>query len=317
MKTIIYFVMGVLTLIQTANSQEWISFGVFENKEPSSEIIESSDSVVEFRVSIPGMYVTEIDTFHRVEIPGHYRLDMAGFPELPLVSYILAIPECDSVSISVTVLDSAGFDGILIYPAPELVKDTTDEGMEYLAEQFSYNDSVYAENAWFTDTIATLSEKGAVRRQKVVRVVIYPLKFNPVEKSIIAYSEINITLTFINHSGSIDNNAGIFSEMLGNTLVNYESNGLSASVNCGAGIENPGTWCWIDTLPNQKIDSPCDYLIITHQNFYNNSTARQAIDSLAAHRANFNGFDVAIITLFTIYRDIPKENRFAICSCLN
>jgi len=46
-------------------------------------------------------------------------------------------------------------------------------------------------------------------------------------------------------------------------------------------------------------------LIITHNEFYIDNAAKQDIDSLAAHRANFNGFDVAIITTNTIYPAFP------------
>ena len=94
----------------------------------------------------------------------------------------------------------------------------------------------------------------------------------------------------------------------------YQSNGLNASVSCGEGLENKGNWYYIDTLPNQRIDSTCDYLLIIHDSLYFKEAGQKAIDSLAAYRAYFNGFDVAIVTMGVIERDIinASNNKFRI-----
>jgi len=300
MKNVIFTLIVVLLHTQTSVSQEWTSFGNYESREPTIELLESNDSIVEFNVFVPGMYSTEIDSFNRVEIPGHGRLDLIGYPEIPVITYLLAIPECDEVSINVTISDSIKIEGINIYPAPEVVEDTMQGGFVYLKEEFAYNDSIYSTDSWFTDTVVALDDPGAIRIQHVIRVILYPVKFNPVTKTIIAYPRMNVIVSFENPADSVNKNVGIFNELLGNTLINYQSNGLNASANCGTGLAKPGSWYWVDSLPNQKIDSACDYLIITHLNFYNNSNARQAIDSLAEHRANFNGYDVAIVRTSTI-----------------
>lgn len=89
--------------------------------------------------------------------------------------------------------------------------------------------------------------------------------------------------------------------MVGNTLINYNSNGLNASVSCGAGLDNnAGSIYWVDSLPNNKVDSTCDYLIVTHRNFFIDTNARNEIEALAQHRADFNGFDVAMVRTSTI-----------------
>ncbi len=65
----------------------------------------------------------------------------------------------------------------------------------------------------------------------------------------------------------------------------------------------------MDSLPNQRIDEPCDYIIVTHDSLYFKDAGQAAIDSLAAHRANFNGFDVAIVTMHTIEYYISGANN--------
>jgi len=69
-------------------------------------------------------------------------------------------------------------------------------------------------------------------------VLLYPVQFNPVQKKIKAYSKLKGTLTFSNPTDSINKNVGIFSEVVGNTLINYESSGMNASVSCGDGLDN-------------------------------------------------------------------------------
>ncbi|MCD4698218.1 MAG: hypothetical protein K8S16_18490 [Bacteroidales bacterium] len=122
--------------------------------------------------------------------------------------------------------------------------------------------------------------------------LLYPVQFNPVKKTIKAYSDFQITLTFNNPSGSINKDVGIFNEVVGNTLINYNSNGLNASVNCGAGLDNAGSWKWVTDLSAGYIEDTCDYLIITNEDFYNDVNSKQEIESLAQHRVDFNGFNV-------------------------
>ena len=286
--------------IFTIKSQNWLEFTASESTVPTYNIIQSNDTIVKFNVVVPGMFETAIDTFNRVNIKEHTRLDSVGYPEIPIVSFLVAIPECDSVNLLIELLDSTQFSGYNIYPAPELVPDTTEGGAIALIEQFSYYRPAYETDSYFPGYIGETIDKGAIRAQNVVRVVLYPVQFNPVKDIIKAYSDFQITLTFNNPIGSINNDVGIFNEVVGNTLINYNSNGLNASVNCGAGLENSGSIYWVNELPNNKVDSTCDYLIVTHRNFYIDTVARNKIEELAQHRADFNGFDVAILRTSTI-----------------
>ena len=138
MKRITIFVV-VLTSIFTAQTQDFVEFTVSESSNPSYEIITSNDTMVKFNVIVPGMFETAIDTFNRVNIKEHSKMDSIGYPEMPIVSFLVAIPDCDSVNLKIALMDSVQYTGYNIYPAPELVPDTTGEGAIVLIEQFSYN----------------------------------------------------------------------------------------------------------------------------------------------------------------------------------
>jgi hypothetical protein len=131
----------------------------------------------------------------------------------------------------------------------------------------------------------------------------YPVQFNPVDKEILAYSRAKITLTFSNASSTIRKNVGIFNEVIGNTLINYNSNGLNASVSCGAWLSDTGNVYRDSLLIDKKISYNCDYLIITPDEFFYD----EDLLNLANHRAGFNGFDVVITRLSSIYNLMPDS----------
>lgn len=231
-------ILALILITSISFSQDWIEFNASETIVPSYDLSKSLDTIVEFELLVPGMFSTAIDSFNRVQIKEHLRLDSVGFPEVPIVSYLVAIPECDSVNLEITLLDSIKIEDIFIYPAPELVPDTTAGGAIALVEQFAFNRTAYETDSYFPGYIAETVDKGSIRAQNCIRVLFYPVQFNPVKHEAWAYSQAKITLTFYNPSGSVNNDVGIFNEVVGNTLINYNSNGLNASVSCGAGLEN-------------------------------------------------------------------------------
>jgi len=306
MKKSILFVLIVLSF-SIVKAQDWTEFIASESTTPSYSIIHSNDTLVKFNVVVPGMFETAIDTFNRVSIKEHTRVDSVGYPEVPIVSFLVAIPQCDGVNLNIELLDSTQFSGYNIYPAPELVTDTIEGGGIALVEEFAYNRSAYETDAMFPGTIAEAIDKGAIRTQHVVRVVLYPVQFNPVKDFIKAYSDFQVTLSFNNPVGSINEDVGIFNEVVGNTLINYNSNGLNASVSCGAGLEESGTIKWVTSFPGDYVEDSCDYLIITHNYFYTDTVAKSEIESLAQHRADFNGFNVVMTTTNSIYAAFPDS----------
>ncbi len=78
-------------------AEEWISFNGKGETLPNYEIFQSNSSSVEFEVDIPGMDSKNVDNYNRVYIPEHTKMDSVGFPEVPMVTYLTAIPGCEFV----------------------------------------------------------------------------------------------------------------------------------------------------------------------------------------------------------------------------
>jgi len=82
---------GLLIISLSAHSQNWIEFTASERTNPTYEIINSEDTIVEFEINVPGMFSTVVDTFNRVLLDEHTRMDSVGFPEMQTVSFLAGI----------------------------------------------------------------------------------------------------------------------------------------------------------------------------------------------------------------------------------
>jgi len=98
MKKINLFFLVLFLINISLWSEEWISFDNSDNTIPEHILMQSNNSFVEFEVTIPGMNSRVVDNFNRVNIPEHTKMDSVGFPEFPVVTYLIAIPECDNVN---------------------------------------------------------------------------------------------------------------------------------------------------------------------------------------------------------------------------
>ncbi len=204
MKRISLILVIALFISAFGYADEWVNFNDRGESSPIYEVTNSTSSFVEFELEIPGMNSKDIDIYNRVYIPEHTKMDSIGFPEVPVVSYLIAIPECDGVNLNITLLDSTVIDNMNIYPAPELV-EVQNGDITYLEEQFTINSAFYNSDEYFPGYMGELVEKGAVRAQHCIRVKIYPVQFNPVQQQITAYSRQNVKMTFDNAIGSVNN----------------------------------------------------------------------------------------------------------------
>jgi len=93
MKRMTLTILIVLLASTLAFADEWISFEGKGEASPEYDIIQSNDSYVEFELEIPGMKSKDVESYNRVYIPEHAKMDSVGFPEVPFVSYLIAIPE--------------------------------------------------------------------------------------------------------------------------------------------------------------------------------------------------------------------------------
>ncbi len=167
-----------------SGQSQWVPFTSPTPQNVEVSLIESDNASVEFNVSVGGMY--EFDTtvlsttFDRVSIPGAGSGTTIGSPEMPFVRQLIAIPECDDVSLSINVTGTLNFSNYNIYPAPDYVEVYSPDSILILEESFSYDTNAYQQNQNYPTISAEIKSTGYFRDQKYAEVYIYPLQFNPV-----------------------------------------------------------------------------------------------------------------------------------------
>ena len=307
------FVMMVLLLSIAVNAQQWVSFGGRAEGAPEVTVQSSTARSVSFEISIPGIYATDTvvngTSYTRLILPGGFALNPVGSPENPVLTYKVAIPNCDGVDVSYNVVSRQRIPSCWVYPVPKIIFDSTTNTS---VEQFAFNSAAYAQ-PYSPESAATVISTGALRAQKYREIAVKVVEFCPVSRQLSVIDKVEVTLTFANPVGDLRQNVGIFNSVATNAFINYEDDGMSALVNDKAYektnyIQGQVTWFNLtDTAQAKNISA--DYLILTVPEFFNPHNAD--LQRLANHRAYYNGYDVVIVNISQVlglnfyYEDDP------------
>lgn len=299
----------LLTVIPAQSQSQWIPFIKSDETRPSLLIQNSNNGLVSFSLQIKGMtsidFLKDGQKYQRLNIPKTNRLRITGKPELPMITQLIAVPDCDDVTISVIPSNEIDFPDYYIHPAPTLrnIDNFDGNGNHETKEVFIRDESVYSTDSFFPNKYGEIIETGYIRSQKVVRVALYPIQFNPIRKHIKAVTNFKVDLTFINPTSPVNKELGIFRNMMHNISINYEPSGLSASIqDIDSSVTNIPqkanrvTSGSVNRVTNLSLligpsAMPCDYLIITHSSLFNSVS----LTALANQRMTRNGFDVIIV----------------------
>lgn len=280
------------------SQQQWIAFTNTNPESPTITLLDSENSFVSFQTEIYGMYSKEIDeqgtTYQRISIPSCSKTDEIGNPEIPVIRQLIAIPNCQDVTLSTYTNNQVALQDYFIYPVPELVEVQYPDSTMVLEEQFNINTNLYNIDDFYPNVKAEIKSIGYLRDQRVAEVLIYPISFNPVLKQLEIYTDITLTISFNNPTSEINKNTGIFNNVAANTILNYTSSGIRADINDRPGYIGNIEWVSL-TDQNQAGNIVGDYLIITDEQFWDPANPDSEVARIANHRAEYNGFDISIV----------------------
>jgi len=276
----------------------WVAFTSPNPQAADISLIESDNVLVEFSVDVFGMYKTDTTvsnmSFQRINTPGGAVTVAVGEPEIPYIRQLIAIPHCDDVSLSMNVTGSASLTNYNIYPAPELVEVIHPDSSVSVEESFVYDTAAYLLNQNYPQVAAEIVSTGYLRDQMYAEVFVYPVQFNPVTGNLQVNTSYELTLSFTNPSGPVNENVGIFNNVATNVFLNYVSSGITAKINDRPGHTGNIEWITL-TDTAQASNIVADYLIITNDTFWDPSGQITDLLKIAQHRAEYNGFDIAIV----------------------
>lgn len=166
--------------------------------------------------------IIDEELFQRVQISKCPLAQAPGMPELPVRIVILGIPSGCEVRATVLDSDFSVLNGFNIAPAPEIEK-----GEDPLEDKALYrkNQRVYDQDKFFPQENILMESPKFIRDQRIVRLKIFPLSFNPVRGVLRRYDSITIQVDFVGgvKSQRQGEESQAFEKVFQNVLLNYEA----------------------------------------------------------------------------------------------
>ncbi len=258
--------------------EQWIALTPDDaGSAPAIRVLESDSRHTLLKVSVPGFRVIERsrdeEVFQELSLPEHTTTTDIGKPALPVVRFLVAVPDRDRVTMEVRSGDETVFGGYRVFPFQEPPVDGPAG-----RNGFSIDEEAYRSSEPWPSTAALVSDPVIWRHLRLVEVEVIPLTYIGERRELIARSSVTVELTY-EPGGTVNvidqptgRIAGRWERLYSQHVVNYDWIDLER----GGGQDNPGT----------------EYLIITHPNF------EAEIQPLADwhHR---EGFETEVVTLTT------------------
>lgn len=129
----------------------WVPFRAGDNQ-LHLNVTKSDNAGVSFTIAINGMDSEEVVhngvTYQRIEILENSGFGAVGSPAIPRIIKLVAIPECQDVTLSVSVNTPTVLSNYNLYPNPQLVINTDANGAKYSSEVFYINNGIYSYNSY-------------------------------------------------------------------------------------------------------------------------------------------------------------------------
>lgn len=278
------------------SDKQWVALGDGRREEaPRIDVTKSDPGGCSFEVTINGFYIENIqyegEEFQRITVPSRLNHEITGHPELPIFYDKLAIPECDYVEVTITPLEFATIDDINLAPVPRTDHSEFDVDYQY-SERFIRDKAVYSKNELYPDWKISKNDNIRIRGQRVVEIPYLPFRYNPVTREINVITRYRIETVNVSPSGPVCRNVGPFTNICNEVLLNYDLSAPSDfQLLLGSG---GGTWGFYATL-TEALAANADYLIVAADQLCDTTASLASIEAIAQKRAEYNGFNVAIV----------------------
>ena len=121
-----------------------------------------------------------------------------GEPDLPALSYWITIPNGANVNVSVEKRNPLSIKNVVLSPVLKEVLDGEDF-------EFTMNNEIYSKNSFFPQQNAECEAVKNLRKQSCTILWIYPYQYNPIQKELVVYEELTVSVSFEGNS-KIPNN---------------------------------------------------------------------------------------------------------------
>lgn len=153
-------------------------------------------SSASFRVDVPEPTLEEVPGTGEVvvSVPGYGPFAPEGAPDLPHRSFLIGIPEGAEPILQVRALGSRLLPGVRPRPAPEKRIEATEGGLPTQTSEYVADPTLYGDE--FPQVWARLGERGRLRHLSVVRVEVFPYRWDPGMPGIEMATALEVTVSW-------------------------------------------------------------------------------------------------------------------------
>ncbi len=193
----IIIILLISVILPVALIAEWIPLdkNIESNRPPEVTLLSDDNNSTVIKVDISGFQLNEFSvegkTYQSIDLMTEIFSTQSGYPEVPHIAKVLAIP--DQAGISIEVLetnDIQTFSNINIQPA----RESWQEG--YPETAYLENIEAYQSKGVFPKTFAALEEPSIFRDFRIARVSIFPVRYVATKKEIQVVSSITIRVNY-------------------------------------------------------------------------------------------------------------------------
>ena len=191
------FILIVLAFVPFQMNAEWVSINKSRSEKtpPKVHILSNDNSSTVIKINISGFDLkstfSEGKSIQVVDLLSDVFSAKAGYPELPYISKILAVP--DQAAVSVEVIETGEvhtFKNIQLQAA----RESWFEGKAVPA--YKENAAVFQSDAVYPAEFAHLDKPAVFRDFRIARLSVYPLRYSPAKKELQVISSITIKINY-------------------------------------------------------------------------------------------------------------------------
>jgi len=199
------FAVSMILLLGNLQAQS-LQFQFDNNSSKEGFKLESSRSnSAVIRHSIPQMTLETLEMEQAsgqvISLNGIYLPNNPGAPNLPGSSRYIAVPEGATARLEILAYQKEVIENVDLLPAAPIQLDTDDSPADY-----SKDNSIYSKDGLYPAEPFLLSAVDEIRGVDVVMLGITPFQYNPVQKQLIVYHDIQFEVVFEGGNGQFGDN---------------------------------------------------------------------------------------------------------------
>ena len=274
-------------------------------------VVSSSVQRIDLRVHVGKVFTDKVRGRSGFMVDHVYLVDgepigITGGPDLPVFRKLIALPACADIDVDFHVAKERYIAGVVPGRFEESILGTGREGDKILAGSSDATANATWGPRFPRETVHVL-RRGYLRGQHLALLEVCPVQWESTNR-LRVIEDMTVTIRPRNPKGPSLTNVGPMQRVVDRAALNSRRPSIATRVTSvlqpmrtnGSGAFR---WCagstWEATADSVKTFG-ADYLIIVADSLAADTVGVNLVDSLAIHRSNYNGFNVAIVKLSSI-----------------